>query len=845
MVSIETVYERLAELPAAEPGHWYLASALWQLDPGAAVPAAPPPARLKTDVTALVEYIAAHWPQRAMFAGVRLLERLELVRLEHDDTYVLAMISALGDRHDPAARLDAIRGDDELRETLLWQVFKIEGGGEVSLANVDKFSYPDATWAVCLRTLVADGTLPRERVLDGCLRALARDFGAYRAGFFSRLYTVLAPTAAELTAAQPALRHLLSSRTAATVAFAVRHLTAVERAGALEDEAFAASCAPGLTVAAKGSPLAVLGLLERIARRRPDLAAPVAAAAAPGLEHAHRDVQSKALHLLRELGAREPVAERLHLLEPTVARDAANWLATPPAPHAKTPRPGPDATPAPHAEAPGRGTDTTSAPHVEAPGGALDAIPAPPVQALGAPGLGPGVSPAALTAGERAAALLAGETDPWEIELLLATVAAGTAADELAQLAGSARRALRGEFASLRRNIAAVLLGADLDVRGDLPAARLAEVLAVSVGRARPGVLLATPSDPTGWLDPGEFVARMAAAAGPPAHHDLVAALLKLHPDGRPAALRTARDLPGDAGAAARYALGGPPAPIGDPAVWVAAVRSRAPLDDDPHLVAAGLGGAGQGHAARLGLAVTARSTRYDEGDRQRTVTWWDTEVEVRPAGATTAADRPTVFTPQAQQPDHGPDWIPWTAQVWPHDAEVFFARSIDEVWYAAGPDRSYGAAAVLDALRTHPGRLGPMAAAVLACGLTAHEFGHRLRAAEALAALVPPGRLDAGLLADAMVRIAGHATATRWSAALRDARAAPAVADVLARTLPRLPRAHPGLHSLLAALHEESVRAGAVPGGDGLRAWLAGFAGPSKTARTARALLREAGGAR
>ena len=69
-----------------------------------------------------------------------------------------------------------------------------------------------------------------------------------------------------------------------------------------------------------------------------------------------------------------------------------------------------------------------------------------------------------------------------------------------------------------------------------------------------------------------------------PRHHDLVAALLRLHPDGRDEAGRGAGDLP----AAVRFALDGvePARRLlrsgrqGPAAWWVAAERSRSPYGD-------------------------------------------------------------------------------------------------------------------------------------------------------------------------------------------------------------------------------------------------------------------------
>ncbi|MET7401124.1 DUF6493 family protein [Dactylosporangium sp. NPDC005572] len=790
MATIDAVLADLDRLPADKRTLWAVCGALEKVDPGVP-PAAPVPAWLGPLVTEAVRWLSTTWPQSPYFADIRRLERLGVVTLDHDDTYVLAMVSALGSRWDAQPRLDALRHDAELRDEVFWRVFEVEGGGEVSLANVDRHSRPDAGWTACLTVLVAEGVLPRDRVQRECLRALGRDFSAYRAGFFTRLHTLLDPGVGEVVAAQPVLVRLLRSPVAATVSFALGHLATVDAAGALDDAAFVAASADALAVASRKTPLGALDLLDRILARQPGLAAPVAAAVAVGLEHRHREVQARALALLRGLGARDLVAERAELLEPTVAREAAAWLG---------------------------GT-------VTAPAALLADLPALPAD------LPLSTADDDRTAGEMAAALLAGEHDPGLVERFLAAASRGS--DELAALARPARKALRHTW-ELRRNIAAVLLGEALDRVPHLLVARLGEVREIVRGRARPGELLATPTGPAGWLDPGVFVARLAGWDGAPHRHDLVAALLRLGAEGRPEALRAARDLPGDAGAAARYALGGPPAPVGDPAVWIAAARGRAPLGDDPHLVAAGLGGAGQGRAARYELVMTP----HDHG-------YWAPSLVVHPAPVPAAPDQPTVVPPERRGPDLMADWLPWAAQVWPHDAEPFFAADVQEVVHASF-STSRRTPPILDALRTHPGRLGPLSAAVLAAGMTTAEAGDRARAAEAFAALVPTGRLDPGVLADAMVVLAGHATANRWAAALRDSGASAAVVDVLARLLPRLPRDHHGLHALLATLHEEAVRTGIRPAGppgpDGrLADWLAGFTGSSKAARTARALLDEA----
>jgi hypothetical protein len=224
----------------------------------------------------------------------------------------------------------------------------------------------------------------------------------------------------------------------------------------------------------------------------------------------------------------------------------------------------------------------------------------------------------------------------------------------------------------------------------------------------------------------------------------------------------------------------------------------------------------------------------------------------VHPASAVESSDQPTVVAPREEAIVGGypNDWIAWAARIWPHDAETFFALTVGDVLIASStyPQVTYGTAATLDALVIHPGRLGPMAASVLAAGLSAREVEYRTRAADAFATLMPTARISTALLARAMTYLAGHCTATRWAATLRDAAnangdAARSVVEVLTLLLPQLPYDHPGLHALLTTLHEERLRLGSPPSNDALRSWLAGLGGASKTTKAGGALLLEMDG--
>ena len=129
---------------------------------------------------------------------------------------------------------------------------------------------------------------------------------------------------------------------------------------------------------------------------------------------------------------------------------------------------------------------------------------------------------------------------------------------------------------------------------------------------------------------------------------DIIQALLRLAPDGRMEALQRAGDLPGEAGAALRYALGANDVEIGPTLpLWVAAARARAPWADDERVerrfpdLGPGAGRIGQPEIDwnaqpynRPGLRFTIEKPRHSRCDLPTTlllcysrdeVHWWTT----------------------------------------------------------------------------------------------------------------------------------------------------------------------------------------------------------------------------
>ena len=145
-------------------------------------------------------------------------------------SYTIAMLAAT--RYRDAAEL--IAEDPGLLDVEAWRLFEVEGGGEDSLANHEKF-FGD-TWGDVVPRPRRRDPATRERLLDVSLAALARDFATYRAGWFSRFHESLAPTDDERAQRADAYLGLLRSRVGPTVV--------VRRQRAGQDRSTPGGCRP-------------------------------------------------------------------------------------------------------------------------------------------------------------------------------------------------------------------------------------------------------------------------------------------------------------------------------------------------------------------------------------------------------------------------------------------------------------------------------------------------------------------------------------------------------------------------------------------------------------------------
>lgn len=783
-------------------------------------PSSKSPSWLMPLVGERIKTLGSRWQQGGGFEEVRTLERLGLVSLEPDDRYVLALVGGLGDRWNEVSRSEQLKSDPDLLDRL-WRVFEVEGGGEISLANIDKFSRPDASWQMTFLELLDDGTIDRRRVLLCCLEALQRDFSAYRAGWFSALHNRLEPTLDERASLQSKYRSLLRSDVTATVSMAAKRLRELSAAGLLDDSEYA-ELEPALVARTEGASLDVLRILADIAGRQPQLRDAVVVVIATGLDHPQADVQRAATKLLAKLGAEGVAQDAAPSLAPSVQRQLGKR------------------SEGPQQEVRSVRTETPSA---------LAAL-----------------HDAELI--ERMSGLLEDASDPIEVELVLAALASLDDPSRLHPLSKRAQQVLkRGPREGvtpgwLRGHLARLVLIAGGEKPPPLPAVaprvdflarRMAHVEHVLAGKSRPTVLLATPSLTSGLLESSVLLRRLQSLPTRPPNEDFIAALLRLDTDGRSQALAQVRG-EDEVSQVLRHALGAPPpkpssrfrrgVKLGTPSLWVAASRVRAPFEDDELLLQAGLSHAGQGRPVRASLQAQSRNVTWKDNRGEHTSVHWDWSIHVADGANAGQELEPTVAGKSRDRASGHDleDWVQWAFATTPHDVEPVLAELLPPV--LAGIDGSevrHDATRILVALGNQTGSLGFLGQIALAAGLGAHRPDHRVLAIDAVLSHAIEGRLNPTCLAVGMVAVASAVPPARWATSLTtlaQERGDAFVFELLGHLLPGVPADLRGLHVLIELFYEEAVRLNCRVEEHLLRAWLTSVTGNGRSPKAARQLL-------
>lgn len=240
---------------------------------------------------------------------VRRFVRAGLVPKPDHPNYILGMISGLArwDGQAGSTVKQRLEEDPELLDDEIWRLFEFEGGGENSLANVDRFGQDD--WSLSLASYAEAGVISRERLMACCIEALQRDFNHYRAKWFATFYDLLSPTAEEAKRDAQAYLGLLSVSAPNIVSWALKKVQAQAKAKHYAPRDLALGLRPVLETRAKGQVKSVLKLLAQVAKGSAELRPIVAEGALLGLVHDDAEVQASALDLIEECG--EPYPEAL------------------------------------------------------------------------------------------------------------------------------------------------------------------------------------------------------------------------------------------------------------------------------------------------------------------------------------------------------------------------------------------------------------------------------------------------------------------------------------------------------------------------------------------------------
>lgn len=252
-----------------------------------------------------------HWPL------VRTLVRRGLCDRPTHENYTLAMITTIdGWRFEhmfvePPAKsvIGNLRADPDLLQREVWELFRVEGQGEHTLAAHDKYvggkkgDDGQYSWAGALCELAKTGELPRDRLLDESLEALNRGFSQFRVAWFSELHELLEPTVKERISRLDKYLVLLASPIPPTVTFALDALEVIDKERKLTADELLEPLSPVLMARHKGTAVRAVQWLARLCDRAGSRRDEMVRSIAGALAHEAADVQKAALAAIEKYGS--------------------------------------------------------------------------------------------------------------------------------------------------------------------------------------------------------------------------------------------------------------------------------------------------------------------------------------------------------------------------------------------------------------------------------------------------------------------------------------------------------------------------------------------------------------
>ncbi|MCP4691220.1 MAG: hypothetical protein GY859_24450 [Desulfobacterales bacterium] len=585
---------------------------------------------------------------------------------------MIGVMGALGGRTPGAYRF--LKHNLYDLEDAVWRFFEVEGVRDVSLAAVDKYQVEENTWSSGLIRLSEEGMLDRDRLLDGSLEALARDFMQFRAGWYSRFHEKLKPTPEERLQRMDAYLRLLGSAIPPTVSFAVKALRTIDKWKRAPHEKMLAHISPALYASGKETVRGALMIIETIAKIEPRLREEALIISLEALLHESPRIHERVLKLLDRYPDHHSHAlkKRLASFRDAVAPSHRAWL---------------EGLGVPAAEErgePAASWTNGAVSHEE------DAAAERVFSPIGTP----------MELLDHAARLLERPDDVEEVERVAdASMRFPRRGEDpvstketapLADLAWKKYRYLERREEHYTEAAVVVFLvlswvdpefqwpgliryGAEFTIENNFHAARMKSI-SDGIQRANSLPLLSTPTRGGFLISPRVLVRRALAwreKKKEPAIHDKIVSLLRLAPRGRDKALEEARPMDGEWGAALRYALGeGDESMARHSGLWIAASRARDPRGEDHALnkLFPDLGPDGAFPSQYTWRPTRERCEGYNSS-------WISTSVETTLSPALPEKIDPMHFTVKRHE-DLPLSWQ-WTNAYWPGGVDSLYAIGV------------------------------------------------------------------------------------------------------------------------------------------------------------------------
>ena len=156
------------------------------------------------------------------------------------ENYILGMIGSINGFYVSeligskfGSLLKNLRADPDLLKDEVWQLFQIEGQGELTLAAHDKYlggkSADYSLEPVLSRNYRSRASSRAIGLLDESLEALNRGFSQFRVAWFSQFHEIMEPTVKERRKRQKKYLVLLASPIPPTVTFALDALDVIDK----------------------------------------------------------------------------------------------------------------------------------------------------------------------------------------------------------------------------------------------------------------------------------------------------------------------------------------------------------------------------------------------------------------------------------------------------------------------------------------------------------------------------------------------------------------------------------------------------------------------------------------